>query len=136
MCLRRLIPRTDVSASARPLRCKTLPRKSIHTEISPLRSPGFPVETRGFDGLHAALFTESRTRGRRQQREVGNPGRDDKGRGVTFRKASDLDGQCFEWLGCEDCRPLDCASLCRNKAANPDIEWVAQVSLLRPGFSA
>jgi hypothetical protein len=32
------------------------------------------METRGFDGLHAALFTESRTRGRRQQREVGNPG--------------------------------------------------------------
>jgi hypothetical protein len=50
------------------------PRQSIHTEISPLRSPGFPVETRGFDDLHAALFTESRTRGRCQQREVGNPG--------------------------------------------------------------
>ena len=28
-------------------------------------SPGFPVETRGFDDLHAALFAESRTRGRR-----------------------------------------------------------------------
>ena len=52
-------------------------------QISPLRSPGFPVETRGFDDLHAALFTESRTRGRRQQREVGNPGQDDKGRGVA-----------------------------------------------------
>ncbi len=37
-------------------------------------SPGFPVETRGFDDLHAALFTESSTRGRHQQREVGNPG--------------------------------------------------------------
>jgi hypothetical protein len=44
---------------------KTFPRQGIHTEISPLRSPGFPVETRGFDDLHAALFTESRTRGRR-----------------------------------------------------------------------
>jgi putative endonuclease len=37
-------------------------------------NPGFPVEARGFDDLHAALFMESRTRGRRQQREVGNPG--------------------------------------------------------------
>ena len=34
-------------------------------QIPRLRSPGFPVETRGFDDLHAALFTESRTRGRR-----------------------------------------------------------------------
>jgi hypothetical protein len=33
--------------------------------ISPLRSPGFPVETRGFDDLHAALSAESRIRGRR-----------------------------------------------------------------------
>jgi hypothetical protein len=37
-------------------------------------SPGFPVKTRGFDNLHAALSTESRTRSRRQQREPGNPG--------------------------------------------------------------
>jgi hypothetical protein len=43
-------------------------------QISALRSPGFPVKTRDFDDLHSALFTESRTRGRRQQREVGNPG--------------------------------------------------------------
>ena len=42
-------------------------------QISPLRSPGFPVKARGFDGLHAALFTESRTRSRCRQREVGNP---------------------------------------------------------------
>jgi hypothetical protein len=33
--------------------------------VSPLRSFGFPVETRGFDDLHAALFKESGTRGRR-----------------------------------------------------------------------
>jgi hypothetical protein len=39
-----------------------------------LRAPGFPVESRGFDDLHAALFTERRTGGRRWQREVGNPG--------------------------------------------------------------
>jgi hypothetical protein len=44
---------------------KTFPRRSIHTEISPLRCPGFPVETCGFDDLHAPLSTESRTRGRR-----------------------------------------------------------------------
>ena len=30
---------------------------SAKTQISPLRSPGFPVETRGVDDLHAALFT-------------------------------------------------------------------------------
>jgi hypothetical protein len=52
-------------------------------QIPQLRSPEFPVETRGFDGLPAALFKESRTRGRRWQREVGSPGRDDKGKGVA-----------------------------------------------------
>jgi hypothetical protein len=36
--------------------------------------PRFPVEARGVDGLHAALFKESRTRGPRSQREVGNLG--------------------------------------------------------------
>jgi hypothetical protein len=43
-------------------------------QVPPLRSPGFPVKTRGVEGLYAALSTESRTRGRCQQREVGNPG--------------------------------------------------------------
>jgi hypothetical protein len=47
--------------------------RAAEPQISPLRSPGFPVQPRGFDDLHAALFTERRTRGRRQQREVGNP---------------------------------------------------------------
>jgi hypothetical protein len=42
--------------------------RTAEPQISPLRSPGFPVKTRGFDDLHAALFTESRTRGRRWQR--------------------------------------------------------------------
>jgi hypothetical protein len=37
----------------------------VKPQISPLRSPGFPVETRGFDDLHAALSAESRIRGRR-----------------------------------------------------------------------
>jgi hypothetical protein len=43
-------------------------------QISPLRSPGFPVEFCGVDGVLAALFTESRTRGRLWGSEVGNPG--------------------------------------------------------------
>jgi hypothetical protein len=43
-------------------------------QVPPLRSPGFPVESRGFDDLHAALSTESRKRGRCQLREAGNPG--------------------------------------------------------------
>jgi len=30
-------------------------------------SPGFPVELRGLGALHAAFFTESRTRGRVQR---------------------------------------------------------------------
>jgi hypothetical protein len=37
----------------------------VTPQVPPLRSPGFPVETRGFDDLHAALSAESRTRGRR-----------------------------------------------------------------------
>jgi hypothetical protein len=38
-----------------------------------LPSPCHPEE-RSFDYLHPALFKESRRRGRRRQREVGNPG--------------------------------------------------------------
>jgi hypothetical protein len=37
----------------------------LKPQISALRSPGFPVETRGVGVLHATLSTESRTRGRR-----------------------------------------------------------------------
>jgi hypothetical protein len=37
-----------------------LNRRSLH-----FAPPNFLVETRGFDDLHAALFKESRTRGRR-----------------------------------------------------------------------
>jgi hypothetical protein len=37
----------------------------LKPQVPPLRSPGFPVEARGVEKLHAALFTESRTRGRR-----------------------------------------------------------------------
>jgi len=38
-------------------------------------------------------------------------GRDDKGRAVTFRKVSNLDGQGYKRLLCEDRRSLHCASL-------------------------
>ena len=38
-------------------------------------------------------------------------GRDDKGRVVTYRKASDWDGQSYEPLLREHCRSLHCASL-------------------------
>ena len=77
---------------------------SLHCAPAELRSPGFPVEIRGFDGLHAALFTESRTRGRRQQREVGNPGRDDKERVVAYLGSCDWDvwisgGRVVSWTG-------------------------------------
>jgi hypothetical protein len=51
------------------------------------------VETRGFDDLHAALFTESRTRGRRWQREVGNPGRDDKAEGGASMRFVSMEGK-------------------------------------------
>jgi len=34
------------------------------------RSPGFPVKTRGFEGLHAALFTEGCTRGHSQSGQI------------------------------------------------------------------
>jgi hypothetical protein len=33
-------------------------------QVAPLRYAGFPVEFSGFRELHAAFFTESRTRGR------------------------------------------------------------------------
>jgi hypothetical protein len=39
-----------------------------------LHFPGFPVETRGFDELHAVFFKENRTRVTCRQREAGNPG--------------------------------------------------------------
>jgi hypothetical protein len=43
-------------------------------QIPPLRSPGFPVEFSGFHELHAAFFTESRTRCPFYGRAAGNPG--------------------------------------------------------------
>jgi hypothetical protein len=69
-----------------------LPGKSIHPEISPLRSPGFPVETSGVDRPHAVSFTGNRTRGPGKCGEVGNPGtlrfRDDNGKGGASRESS------------------------------------------------
>jgi hypothetical protein len=43
-------------------------------KAAPLRYPGFPVEVGGFGEVCAAFFRESRIRGFRWFREVGNPG--------------------------------------------------------------
>jgi hypothetical protein len=43
-------------------------------QVPPLRYPGFPVEIGGVGELHAAFFTESRTRGHVQRSVAGNPG--------------------------------------------------------------
>ena len=43
-------------------------------QVPPLRYPGFPVEVGGAGELHAAFFTESRTRVRVQRYVAGNPG--------------------------------------------------------------
>jgi hypothetical protein len=48
--------------------------RSAEQQVPPLRSPGFPVECSGADEVRAALFTESRIRGRCWLCEVGNPG--------------------------------------------------------------
>src|SRR5438270_503993 len=45
------------------LRRKTFPRRGINTEISPLRSHGFPVEVGGAGEQHAPFLKERRTRG-------------------------------------------------------------------------
>jgi hypothetical protein len=46
----------------------------VRLQIPPLRYPGFPVEVGGVGELHAAFFTESRTRGHVQRSVAGNPG--------------------------------------------------------------
>ena len=57
------------SAEAEHFEERASTQRSLH-----YAPPGFPVKTRGFEDLHAALSTESRTRGRCQRREAGNPG--------------------------------------------------------------
>jgi hypothetical protein len=52
----------------------TIVARPNEPQVPPLRSPGFPVETRGFNHLHAVSFTGNRIRGRGKCREVGNPG--------------------------------------------------------------
>ena len=52
-------------------------------QIPRLRSSGFPVEVGGFLELHAPFLTERRTRCRVRCCVTGNPGRDDKGKGVA-----------------------------------------------------
>jgi len=69
-------------------------------QISPLRYPGFPVETRGTDELHAVFF---------------------KGKPHTWSLPAARSGKSGY--------PLS-----KNKPQPPDFEWVAQVSILRPGF--
>jgi hypothetical protein len=53
---------------------KTYPGKDVNTEISPLRSPIFPVELVGVGNPHAPFSTEKRIRGRCEFWVVGNPG--------------------------------------------------------------
>jgi hypothetical protein len=80
------------TARPRSLCRKTFPRKSIHTEVSPLRTPGFPVESRGVGQHHAVSFTGNRTRCPGKCCEVGNRG--------TLRSRWQRGGRCFqgEWL--------------------------------------
>jgi hypothetical protein len=66
--------RSEGAGSSGSLSGKDLREPQCALQIPPLRSPGFPVESRGVDEVHAALSTESRTRGRCEQCEVGNPG--------------------------------------------------------------
>ena len=50
-------------------------RACVNIETAgPSTLPLISCRNPGFDDLHAAIFKESRTRGGRQQREVGNPG--------------------------------------------------------------
>ena len=52
----------------------------------PSASPGFPVESCGFDQLHVVLFRENHISGAGESCEVGNPeyARDDKGEGGDY----------------------------------------------------
>jgi hypothetical protein len=46
----------------------------VKLQVAPFRYPEFPVELSGLGELHAAFFTERRTRGLGWRRYVGNPG--------------------------------------------------------------
>jgi hypothetical protein len=46
----------------------------VKLQVPPFRYPEFPVEVGGVGELHAAFFTESRTRGRIQRSVAGNSG--------------------------------------------------------------
>jgi hypothetical protein len=49
-------------------------RTMMSAPSAKLSSSGFPVDVGGVGELHAAFFTESRTRGHIQSRVAGNPG--------------------------------------------------------------
>jgi hypothetical protein len=51
-----IVTRSDVPAGESGALPKGLPGKGVHTEISPLRYPGFPLEVGGVGELHAAFF--------------------------------------------------------------------------------
>jgi len=56
------------------LRPRTLACAEVKLQVPPFRYPEFPVEVGGVGELHAAFFTESRTRGRIQRSVAGNSG--------------------------------------------------------------
>ena len=64
--------------------------RTAEPQISPLRFPGFPVDSSGVDQLHAVSFTGNRIRAPGGCREVGNPGYASvemtKGRGVLLSR--------------------------------------------------
>ena len=64
-------------------------------QISPLRYPGFPVETRGTDELHAVFFKGKPHTWSLPAARGGKSGsgRDDKGRAVTHFRGEDGDGK-------------------------------------------
>jgi hypothetical protein len=57
-----------------PVDARPVQRTEKKPQISPLRSPRFPVELGGAGKFHAAFLSESRTRGRVQRSEAGNLG--------------------------------------------------------------
>ncbi len=50
-------------SSSAPLSATTLQAEGKKPQVPPLRCPGFPVESGGVGGVHAAFSTESRIRG-------------------------------------------------------------------------
>ena len=66
-------------------------------QISPLRSPGFPVESGLIGAVRAPLFTESRMRGRCQQ----HSGRKSGYASVEMTKGTDAVDRNFRYMNRE-----------------------------------